>query len=239
MEAIGQLTGGVAHDFNNLLTVIIGGLDNPARLPDDDRPQSSARPTWRCRGRSAPPSLTGRLLAFARRQPLDPEAARRQSARARHDRPAAPDAGRDHRARGRARRRGSGRIEADQNQLESAILNLAVNARDAMPDGGKLTIETANTASRRVLCRAQDAEVIPGQYVMYRVSDTGSGMSKATLAARLRAVLHHQGRRPRHRASDSAWSTASSSSRAATSRSTASKGRARRQALLPALDGRD
>ena len=72
-------------------------------------------------------------------------------------------------------------VEADQNQLESAIVNLAVNARDAMPEGGKLTIETSNTALDETYA-ATDAEVVPGQYVVIAVSDTGSGMSKDTLS---------------------------------------------------------
>ena len=121
----------------------------------------------------------------------------------------------------------------DPNQLENAILNLAVNARDAMPDGGRLTIETANCLSRRSLCRAhRRRRSRPGQYVMLAVSDTGTGMSARGDRPRVRAVLHHQADRAGHRARARAWSTASSSSPAATSRSTASSAKARRSSSI-------
>jgi len=180
MEAIGQLTGGVAHDFNNLLTIIIGGLDTIRRSKpaDDARIQRSAEMALQGAQRAA--SLTDRLLAFSRRQPLAP---------ARLDLNLLV---RDmtellHRTLGEqiemegvlAPRLWA--IEADQNQLENAILNLAVNARDAMPEGGRLTIETANTALDESYA-ATDAEVIPGQYVMIAVSDTGRGMPPETAA---------------------------------------------------------
>ncbi len=88
-------------------------------------------------------------------------------------------------------------VEVDQNQLESAILNLAVNARDAMPDGGKLTIATENT-HLDASYSATDAEVLPGQYVAVAVSDTGAGMSKEVVARVFEPSTHHQGSRPRH-----------------------------------------
>lgn len=179
MEAVGQLTGGVAHDFNNLLTVIIGGLDTIKRSKPGDTARVSRAVDMALQGANRAASLTARLLAFSRRQPLEPK-------------PLEPNAlVRDmtellHRTLGEqielegvlAPRLWM--IEADQNQLESAIINLAVNARDAMPEGGKLTIETANTALDENYA-ATDAEVVPGQYVMIAVSDTGTGMSRETL----------------------------------------------------------
>ena len=148
MEAIGQLTGGIAHDFNNLLTVIIGNLDiaaaPAATVGRDDRAARAIADTAMRRAPQRAAALTQRLLAFSRQQPLEPEAGRRQQAGRRHVGPAAP-----HARRGRSRIEtvlagGLWRADVDPSQLENALLNLAVNARDAMPDGGKLTIETAN-----------------------------------------------------------------------------------------------
>jgi signal transduction histidine kinase/DNA-binding response OmpR family regulator len=184
MEAVGQLTGGVAHDFNNLLTAISGGADMLQRLlaqqklgDDDVRARRALRMIEQGAQRAA--TLTHRLLAFARRQTLDP-------------RPI--DANRLVGGMSELLRRTLGepvaietvlagglwRTLADPNQLESALLNLAVNARDAMPDGGKLTIETANTYLDDAYA-AHQGEVLPGQYVMIAVSDTGTGMEKATI----------------------------------------------------------
>ena len=178
MEGIGQLTGGVAHDFNNLLTIIIGNLEtlqqNLAEVPPPWK-GCSGRPTTRCGVRVALKSLTQRLLAFSRQTPLDP-------------RPI--DIGRLVAGLSDMLRRTLGeqitvetvlggglwRANVDPNQLEVAIINLAVNARDAMPQGGKLTIETANVHLDEIYAAAQ-AEVLPGQYVLLAVSDTGSGMS--------------------------------------------------------------
>jgi signal transduction histidine kinase/DNA-binding response OmpR family regulator len=180
MEAVGQLTGGVAHDFNNLLTIIIGGLDTIRRAPPGDEGRVRRAAEMALQGAQRAANLTTRLLAFSRRQPLEPKPLDLNHLV------------RDmtdllHRSLGEqielegvlAPRLWT--VEVDQNQLESAILNLAVNARDAMPEGGKLTIETANTLLDESYT-ALDAEVIPGQYVMVSVSDTGLGMSKETLA---------------------------------------------------------
>jgi PAS domain S-box-containing protein len=183
MEGIGQLTGGVAHDFNNLLTVIIGNLESLQRalqapVPDGDRLARSVENAMRGAQRAA--SLTQRLLAFSRRQPLDPKPV---------------DAGRLVIGMSELLRRTLGeqvaietvlagglwRVLADPNQLEIGILNLAVNARDAMPNGGKLTIETANAHLDEVYAAAQ-TEVVPGQYVVISISDTGSGMTKEVQA---------------------------------------------------------
>jgi PAS domain S-box-containing protein len=183
MEGIGQLTGGVAHDFNNLLTVIIGNLESLQRalqapVPDGDRLARSVENAMRGAQRAA--SLTQRLLAFSRRQPLDPKPV---------------DAGRLVIGMSELLRRTLGeqvaietvlagglwRVLADPNQLEIGILNLAVNARDAMPNGGKLTIETANAYLDEAYAAAQ-TEVVPGQYVVISISDTGSGMTKEVQA---------------------------------------------------------
>ncbi len=180
MEAIGQLTGGVAHDFNNLLTVIIGGLDTISRSRPGDQARIQRATNLALQGAQRAASLTGRLLAFSRRQPLDPKPLDlnvlvRDMTDLLHR-----TIGETIELEGVLAPR-LWRVEADQNQLESAILNLAVNARDAMREGGKLTLETANTALDESYS-ATDAEVIPGQYVMLAVSDTGCGMSKETLA---------------------------------------------------------
>ncbi|MEA2778351.1 MAG: hypothetical protein QOF90_3757, partial [Acetobacteraceae bacterium] len=184
MEAIGHLTGGVAHDFNNLLTVIGGGVETLQRMlatvplgADDARAKRALGMIAQGADRAA--TLTHRLLAFARQQTLDP-------------RPM--DANKLVAGMSELLRRTLGeavsletvlagglwRTEADANQLENALLNLAVNARDAMPDGGKLTIETANTHLDDAYAADHD-DVVAGQYVMIAVSDTGSGMDGDTL----------------------------------------------------------
>lgn len=176
MEAIGQLTGGVAHDFNNLLTVIIGGLDTIKRSKPGDHARIARAANLALLGAQRAASLTSRLLAFSRRQPLEPRpvelnALVREMTELLHrtlgeqielEAVLAPRLW---------------MVEVDSDQLGSAIVNLAVNARDAMPNGGKLTIETANTALDESYA-ATVAEVRPGQYVMIAISDTGSGMSK-------------------------------------------------------------
>ncbi|WP_426959771.1 ATP-binding protein [Muricoccus radiodurans] len=179
MEAVGQLTGGVAHDFNNLLTVIIGGLDTIRRSRPGDEARIRRSADMALQGAQRAASLTGRLLAFSRRQPLEPKPLDlnllvRDMTELLHR-----TLGEHIELEGVLAPR-LWTIEADQNQLESAIINLAVNARDAMPDGGKLTIETANTALDESYA-ATDAEVIPGQYVVIAVSDSGAGMPKETL----------------------------------------------------------
>ncbi|WP_426031387.1 ATP-binding protein [Caulobacter sp. DWP3-1-3b2] len=185
MEAIGQLTGGVAHDFNNLLTVIIGGLDNMARnlngdatARDDRRLRRSMDMALQSAQRAA--ILTGRLLAFSRRQPLDPKPLQA-------DRLVRDIAELLQRAVGEhidfevVASPGLWPALADPNELEQALLNLAVNARDAMPDGGKLTIETANVFLDEAYLATVPEPVSPGQYVLLAVSDTGEGMDSDTL----------------------------------------------------------
>jgi signal transduction histidine kinase len=181
MEAVGQLTGGIAHDFNNLLTVITGNVDTARRSfarGEGDRATKSLERALQGADRAA--ALTQRLLAFSRRQPLAPRPVN-------VDRLVTGMADLLGRTLGEMVRLetistpGLWPVEADPNQLENAILNLAVNARDSMPDGGKLTIETANAWLDEQYAAAQ-AEVTPGGYVAISVTDTGHGMSKQVAA---------------------------------------------------------
>jgi PAS domain S-box-containing protein len=180
MEAVGQLTGGVAHDFNNLLTVIIGGLDTILRAKPGDEARVRRAALMALNGAERAASLTTRLLAFSRRQPLNPKPADLNVLMRSLTEMLHRTLGETIELEGVLSPR-LWPVEVDANQLENAILNLALNARDAMPEGGKLTIETAN-ASLDESYRAKDAEVLPGQYVMVSVSDTGSGMSSDTAA---------------------------------------------------------
>jgi nitrogen-specific signal transduction histidine kinase/CheY-like chemotaxis protein len=173
MEAVGRLAGGVAHDFNNLLTAILGYAELLLSDLRDDDPRSQDLREIRKAGVSAA-SLTRKILAFSRKQPLEPEVldlnavvrslhgmlGRLIGEDIRIEVRLAPDLG---------------RVKADPGQIEQVLLNLATNARDAMPQGGTLTIDTQNaglddTAVRRHLAAA------PGEYVMLAVSDTGCGM---------------------------------------------------------------
>ncbi len=174
MEAMGQLTGGVAHDFNNMLAIIIGNLDLLQRKQVKADPKQRAYVDNALGGARRAAALTQSLLAFSRQQPLDPKAL---------------DVNRTVAEISRLFRRTLGEavtIETvlagglwhafiDGAQLESAMLNLAVNARDAMPDGGKLTIETANTYLDDAYAE-RDSGVSPGQYVMVAFTDTGGGI---------------------------------------------------------------
>jgi len=180
MEAVGQLTGGVAHDFNNLLQVIIGNLEILRRhLPDDSgRLQRATQNAMTGARRAA--ALTQRLLAFARRQPLNPKPIDINNMVGGMSELLYRTLG-ETIAIELVRGAGVWTIEADQNELESAILNLAVNARDAMPEGGRLTIETANSHIDEMYA-AKHAELNPGQYVALSVSDTGRGMDADTVA---------------------------------------------------------
>ncbi|WP_426179118.1 ATP-binding protein [Rhizorhabdus sp. FW153] len=181
MEAVGQLTGGVAHDFNNLLTIITGNLDIMLRAMDrgdEARIRRAIESAQKGADRAA--SLTQRLLAFSRRQPLAPKPID-------VDRLVSGMSELLTRALGETisldvvTTPGLWRVEADPNQLENCLINLAVNARDAMPGGGALTIETANTRLDEDYSAAH-AEVAPGQYVVIAVSDTGVGMSREVIS---------------------------------------------------------
>ena len=183
MEAVGQLTGGIAHDFNNLLTIVTGNIDMAARsLEAASNPDARARRALgnALKGAERAAALTQRLLAFSRRQSLAPKPVDA-------DRLVGGMSELVHRALGETVKLeivtspGLWRVEADPNQLESAILNLAVNAKDAMPEGGTVTVETANARLDEAYA-AEHAEVAPGQYVVIAVTDTGTGMSKETVA---------------------------------------------------------
>ncbi|MGB6550189.1 MAG: PAS domain S-box protein [Xanthobacteraceae bacterium] len=182
MDAVGQLTGGVAHDFNNLLTIIIGNLDNAKRTIETG--QDGAKDRLRRAvdmalvGANRAATLTGHLLAFSRRQPLEPKLLdinRLLNQLSAFLKPSLGEAV-------QLEVVGAGgvwAVEADAVQLETAILNLAVNARDAMPRGGRLTIEASNVLLDDSYC-ADNAEVRPGQYVLIAVTDEGVGMDEET-----------------------------------------------------------
>jgi PAS domain S-box-containing protein len=176
MEAVGQLTGGIAHDFNNLLAGIVGSLDLMQTRITQGRTGDLARYVGAAMSsaqRAA--ALTHRLLAFSRRQPLDPKPVEANRLVAGMEdllrRTLGPSISLEMVMAG-----GLWRTLCDPVQLESALLNLCINARDAMPDGGKLTIETANAHLDDAYAAAQ-RDVTPGQYVAICVTDTGVGMS--------------------------------------------------------------
>jgi PAS domain S-box-containing protein len=180
MDAVGQLTGGIAHDFNNLLMVVIGNLETIQRAGNEVNNPNLLRATRNAmRGAQRAASLTNRLLAFSRRQALNPKPLDINKFLV----GSAEFLGRslgetiEIETVGAA---GLWNVEVDSNQLEVALLNLAINARDAMPNGGKLTIEAANAILDREYCRS-NPEVSPGQYAVVSVSDTGSGMDKDVL----------------------------------------------------------
>ncbi len=177
MEAIGQLSGGIAHDFNNLMMIVIGNLENAQR---QTKSAEAASPNLQrainnaMRGAQRAAALTSRLLAFSRRQPLNPKPL---------------DTNKFLTATSEFLQRSLGetidiamvgapglwQIEADPNHLESALVNVAINARDAMPGGGKVTIEATNVFADEGYCRV-NPELSPGQYVLICISDTGCGM---------------------------------------------------------------
>ena len=185
MEAVGQLTGGIAHDFNNLLTIVLGGLEMIERQLKLMPPSSPASRIARARemavqGAQRAAALTNHLLAFSRQQPLAPkpidpnklvigmsEFLRRSLGEAV--------------ALETALAAGLWRINADPQQLENALLNLALNARDAMKSGGKVTIETATCYLDESYVSSLTEPVPPGQYVMIAVTDDGIGMDKPTI----------------------------------------------------------
>jgi PAS domain S-box-containing protein len=175
MEAIGQLTGGIAHDFNNLLTVISGNIETVQRRINRTDPGLYRHLDAAFRAVERASTLTHRLLAYSRRQPLEPKPVELNRLIIGMSDLLGRTIG-AHITIETVLAGGLWQVSADPNQIENAILNLAVNARDAMPEGGKLTIETANTHLDEQYARA-NAEVTPGQYVMLAVTDTGTGMT--------------------------------------------------------------
>jgi PAS domain S-box-containing protein len=181
LEAVGQLSGGIAHDFNNLMMIVIGNLEAAERYSRQMREGgnllralSNAK-----RGAQRAAGLTSRLLAFSRRQALDPKPMHLNNVltglqdflqRTLGERVEVQTVG----------SAGLWPIEVDPNHLESAIVNLAINGRDAMPQGGKLTVEAVNVLADEDYCRL-NPELMPGQYVALCVSDSGIGMSKEIL----------------------------------------------------------
>ena len=181
MEAIGQLTGGIAHDFNNLLQGITGGLDlvkkrvMQGRFNELDRFISGAMTSA-----NRASALTHRLLAFSRRQPLAPKPVEVNPLLASMEELLRRTLG-ERIVFELVTAGGLWLTKCDPNQLENAVLNLVINARDAMPDGGTLTVETGNSHLDSAYAAVhQDIEA--GQYICIAVTDTGSGMSPATIA---------------------------------------------------------
>ena len=179
MDALGRLAAGVAHDFNNLLTVILANCDESAKRPDLTPPvRSSFAEISRAAGAAA--ALTGQLLAFSRQQVLQPRRICLNDVITQTHSMIARLIGRDVNVRFRPDPE-PGFVVADAVQVQQLLINLALNARDAMPDGGELTIETRNVTVGASTTATHDA-IPAGAYVMLIVTDTGTGMSEATRA---------------------------------------------------------
>jgi PAS domain S-box-containing protein len=177
MEAVGQLAGGVAHDFNNLLTAITGYSDlTIRRLPEDDPLRHNVEEIKKAGDRAA--ALTRQLLAFSRKQILQPQVLNLNSVAQDLEKMLHRLIGEDIELR-TSLEEDLGNVQADPGQIEQVIVNLAVNARDAMPRGGKLTIETRNIYLDQSYAD-QRVAVKTGPHVMLAVSDTGSGMDEET-----------------------------------------------------------
>lgn len=179
MEAIGQLTGGVAHDFNNLLTVIVGNIETLQRqmrreTPDRARMQRAIDNAAKGAERGA--ALTQRLLSFSRRAPLEPRTTDVNALVAGMSELMRRSLGEQVAIR-TALGQDLWPVHVDPNQLESVLLNLAVNARDAMPDGGQLTISTRNAS----LAETAQHDIPAGDHVLISVRDTGTGMSQTVM----------------------------------------------------------
>jgi len=204
MEAIGQLAGGLAHDFNNLLTVIKGNAEILSEVvKQSDAPRRNVEQIAKAADRAA--SLTRQLLAFSRIQMLIPKIIDLNAVVAEISKMLprllteeiefvfVPDPE-------------LGRVKADPGQIEQVVMNLAVNARDAMAEGGKLVIETKNFIMDEAYAR-RHAPAMPGPYVLLRISDTGEGMGSRNPKSHFRAVLHDQsaGERNRPRLGHGIW----------------------------------
>ena len=177
MEAVGRLSGGIAHDFNNMLTVILGNIDMALRRGGEDNPRIQRLLESARQASERAAILVQRLLAFSRQHPQEVKSV---------------DINRLVQSMSELLRRTIGetitvetvlagglwKVAVDVNQLENAILNLAVNARDAMPNGGRLTIETSNSYLDDAYVAANSEGLVAGQYVMLAVTDSGTGMSR-------------------------------------------------------------
>jgi two-component system NtrC family sensor kinase len=177
MEAVGRLSGGIAHDFNNMLTVILGNIDMALRRVGDDQSRVTRLLDSARQASERAATLVQRLLAFSRQHPQEVKAV---------------DVNRLMQSMSELLRRTIGetvtietvlggglwKTAVDPNQLENAILNLAVNARDAMPEGGRLTIETANSYLDEAYVGSHGDGLAAGQYVMLAVTDSGGGMNR-------------------------------------------------------------
>ncbi|MEA5113458.1 MAG: ATP-binding protein [Geobacteraceae bacterium] len=179
MEAVGRLAGGIAHDFNNLLTVISGYGDLLVKRLGDDSPHLKEVEEIRKAGKRAA-GLTSQLLAFSRRQLLQPKVVDLNEVVTDIDRILRRLIGEDIDLV-TVKEPLLGRIKADPGQLEQVIINLSVNARDAMPDGGKLTIRTANIDLDHESV-SEDGPIVPGRYVSLTVSDNGCGIDNETIS---------------------------------------------------------
>jgi two-component system, cell cycle sensor histidine kinase and response regulator CckA len=178
MEAVGRLAGGVAHDFNNLLTVISGYTEILLKdLVGDERRKNMVVEIRKAGERAA--SLTRQLLAFSRKQVLAPKVLDLNAIVAESEKMLKRLVGEDVRLAVKLNP-SLAHVKTDVGQLEQALMNLVVNARDAMPQGGTITIETANVDLDEDYCRSF-AEVKPGRYVMLALSDTGCGMDEPTM----------------------------------------------------------
>jgi PAS domain S-box-containing protein len=180
MEAVGRLTGGLAHDFNNLLTVVMGNIESlQRRMKDGGDEKVKNYAEFAMQGARRAAALTKRLLAFSRGQPLDPEPVNANELVSSMTELFARTLGEKVSLK-TAIVENLWTVEADPNQFEASLLNLVVNARDAMPKGGSLTIETSNAKLDEAFAAKHDG-VKAGDYVAIMVSDTGVGMPPDTL----------------------------------------------------------
>ncbi len=180
MEAVGRLSGGVAHDFNNILNVILGfGELLLKKLPAEDPLRRYSHEILKAAKRGA--SLTRQLLAFSRQQVLQPKVVDLNATIVDMEKMLSRLIGEDVELVSSLEPE-LGRVEVDPGQIEQVLMNLVVNARDAMPEGGTLTVETANVVLTEADAARHDSEAAPGPYVRMLVSDTGTGMDQATLS---------------------------------------------------------
>ncbi len=198
LESIGQLAGGVAHDMNNLLTIILNHTDFALESLAQDDPGGPGDRTRR----AAPPSAPRRWYASSccsrARKPGPCRCSTSARSSASSEKMLARTLG-EHIALHTELAEGAWSIEADRTQVEQVVMNLAVNARDAMAEGGTLTISTANVTLDEETLRTHAGPAEPGRYLCLAVSDTGVGMTPEVDREGVRAVLHDQAHRLRHR----------------------------------------